>query len=195
MHLVTTWKRTGYAPLSESMATQLTDAYIRHQSPVNGPLNPSSRYISYNKLLQHWQWPIIYNKTCISKVDKSVCLFGKNGFEKHLMNISNTLRDYIDNGTTWTGRRIWLYADAVFYLQFIYINKNIKRVYLPRALALKVWILYTLIGLLRRGALEDTQNCGLRMRRERFPRHCGLAIPTRITTRASHTWCDACRDR
>ena len=30
------------------------------------------------------------------------------------------------------------------------------------------------------GLLPDTQNCGLRMRqkrRERFPRHCGLAIP------------------
>ena len=32
--------------------------------------------------------------------------------------------------------------------------------------------------------LPDTQNCGLRMRREyqeRFPRHRGLAIPTCIT--------------
>ena len=38
------------------------------------------------------------------------------------------------------------------------------------------------------GLLPDTQNCGLRMRREcreRFPRHCGLAIPACITARAS----------
>ena len=31
--------------------------------------------------------------------------------------------------------------------------------------------------------------------RERFPRHRGLAIPTCITARASHTCRDACRDR
>ena len=37
------------------------------------------------------------------------------------------------------------------------------------------------------GLLPDTQNYGLRMRREfreRFPRHRGLAIPTCITARA-----------
>ena len=31
--------------------------------------------------------------------------------------------------------------------------------------------------------------------RERYPRHCGLAIPTCITARAWRTCCDACRDR
>ena len=31
--------------------------------------------------------------------------------------------------------------------------------------------------------------------RERFPRHCGLAIPTCITARAGRTCRDACRDR
>ena len=39
----------------------------------------------------------------------------------------------------------------------------------------------------RMGLLPDTQNCGLRMRRECrecFPRHSGLAIPTCITARA-----------
>ena len=48
------------------------------------------------------------------------------------------------------------------------------------------------------GILPDTQNCGLRMRREcreRFRRHRGLAIPTCITARAWHTCRDACRDR
>ena len=42
------------------------------------------------------------------------------------------------------------------------------------------------------GLLPDTQNCGLRMRREcreRFPRHRGLAIPACITARASRAWC------
>ena len=33
------------------------------------------------------------------------------------------------------------------------------------------------------GLLPDTQNYGLRMRRECFPRHHGLAIPTFITAR------------
>ena len=48
------------------------------------------------------------------------------------------------------------------------------------------------------GLLPDTQNCVLYMRwecRERFPRHRWLAIPTCITTRASRTCRDACRDR
>ena len=48
------------------------------------------------------------------------------------------------------------------------------------------------------GLLPDTQNCGLRMRREcweRFPHHRVLAIPTRITARASRMCRDACRDR
>ena len=43
--------------------------------------------------------------------------------------------------------------------------------------------------------LPDTENCGLRMRRERFPRHWGVAIPTWITARGSRTRRDACRDR
>ena len=45
--------------------------------------------------------------------------------------------------------------------------------------------------------LADTQNCGLRMRREcreRFFRHRGLPIPTCITARAWCTCRDACRD-
>ena len=45
------------------------------------------------------------------------------------------------------------------------------------------------------GLLPDTQNCGLRMRREcreHFPHHRGLAIPTCITARASRTCRDAC---
>ena len=40
------------------------------------------------------------------------------------------------------------------------------------------------------GLLPDTQNCGLRMRREcreRFPRHRALAIPTCFTTRAGRS--------
>ena len=48
------------------------------------------------------------------------------------------------------------------------------------------------------GLLPDTWNCGLRMRREcqeRFPRYSGLATPTCITTPASRTCRDACRDR
>ena len=48
------------------------------------------------------------------------------------------------------------------------------------------------------GLLPDTQNLGVRMRREcreSFPRHHGLAIPTCITARASRTLHDACRDR
>ena len=48
------------------------------------------------------------------------------------------------------------------------------------------------------GLFPDTQNCELRMRREyrkRFPRHRGLAIPTCITARASHTCRDSYRDR
>ena len=50
------------------------------------------------------------------------------------------------------------------------------------------------------GPLPDTQNCGFRMRRrrecrERVPRQRGLAIPTCITARASHTCREACRDR
>ena len=46
------------------------------------------------------------------------------------------------------------------------------------------------------GLLPDTQNCGLRMRREcreRFPHQRGLAIPTYITTRALRTCRDAYR--
>ena len=46
--------------------------------------------------------------------------------------------------------------------------------------------------------LSDTENCGLRMRREcweRFPHHRGLAIPTCIAARAWRTCPDACRDR
>ena len=38
-------------------------------------------------------------------------------------------------------------------------------------------------------------NGGLRMRRERFPRHRWLAIPTSITASAWRTWRDVCRDR
>ena len=38
------------------------------------------------------------------------------------------------------------------------------------------------------GLLPDAHNRGLRMRRERFPRHRGLAIPTCIMARASRTW-------
>ena len=48
------------------------------------------------------------------------------------------------------------------------------------------------------GLLPDKQNCRLRMRREcreRFPRHHGFTIPSCITTRASRTCRDACRDR
>ena len=48
------------------------------------------------------------------------------------------------------------------------------------------------------GLLPDTQNCGLSMHREcqgHFPRHCGLAIPTCITARASRMCRVACRDR
>ena len=48
------------------------------------------------------------------------------------------------------------------------------------------------------GLLLDTRNCGTHMFREcrkRFPRHRGLAIPACITTRASRTRRDACRDR
>ena len=48
------------------------------------------------------------------------------------------------------------------------------------------------------GLLPDTQNCGVCMRREcrvHFPRLRGLAILTRITTRALRTCRDACRDR
>ena len=44
------------------------------------------------------------------------------------------------------------------------------------------------------GLLPDTQSCELRMRLECFPRHPGLAMPTCITARASHTCRDACRD-
>ena len=45
--------------------------------------------------------------------------------------------------------------------------------------------------------LPDTQNCVLRMRRERrecFPSHRGLAIPTSITARSSCTCRYACWD-
>ena len=48
------------------------------------------------------------------------------------------------------------------------------------------------------GLLPDTQNHGLRMRREsreHFPRHLRLAIPTCITARAWRMCRDACRDR
>ena len=48
------------------------------------------------------------------------------------------------------------------------------------------------------GLLPDTKSCGLRMRREcrgRFPRRCGLTIPTCITARALRTCRDACWDR
>ena len=48
------------------------------------------------------------------------------------------------------------------------------------------------------GLLPDTQNCGLRMRREcqeRFPRHGRLAIPACITARTWRTCRDACRGR
>ena len=48
------------------------------------------------------------------------------------------------------------------------------------------------------GLLSDTQNCGLRMRRERrkrFPRHQGLAIPTCITVRVGRMGPDAHRER
>ena len=43
--------------------------------------------------------------------------------------------------------------------------------------------------------LPDMLYCELRMRRERFPCHRGLAILTCITARASRTCRDACRDR
>ena len=59
-----------------------------------------------------------------------------------------------------------------------------------------IWVNVYCIVLM--GLLPDTKHCGLRMRREcreRFPRHCGLAIPTCITTRAWRTCRDACRDR
>ena len=52
-----------------------------------------------------------------------------------------------------------------------------------------------IVRLLTMGLLPDTYNCGLRMRRECFPRHRGLAIPTCITACASRTCRDACRDR
>ena len=48
------------------------------------------------------------------------------------------------------------------------------------------------------GLLPDVKNCGLRVRRkcrERFPRQRGLAIPTRITARASRSCRDTCRVR
>ena len=48
------------------------------------------------------------------------------------------------------------------------------------------------------GLLKDTQNYGLRMRREcreRFPRHHRSTIPTCITARLWRTCRDACRDR
>ena len=55
-----------------------------------------------------------------------------------------------------------------------------------------------MIPFLAMGLLPDTQNCGLRMRREcreRFPRRRRLAMPTCIRARASRTCRDACRDR
>ena len=45
------------------------------------------------------------------------------------------------------------------------------------------------------GLFPDTQNYGLRMRRECFPRHRGLAMPACIMARAWRTCRDACRDR
>ena len=45
------------------------------------------------------------------------------------------------------------------------------------------------------GLLPDTYDCGLCMRRERFPRHLGLAIPTCFTARVYRTCRDACHDR
>ena len=45
----------------------------------------------------------------------------------------------------------------------------------------------------RRPKLASGKNC-LRMRRECFPLHRGLAIPTCITARAWRTCHDACRD-
>ena len=44
------------------------------------------------------------------------------------------------------------------------------------------------------GLFPDMSNCGLRMRRERFPRHRGLAIATSIMACAWRTCRDACRD-
>ena len=76
--------------------------------------NPASRYINYNKLLQQWQWRITYTKTCIWKVNELSRLFGKSDYEKHLMNISNSLHN-IWNGTIWTGLITWLCADVGFY--------------------------------------------------------------------------------
>ena len=48
------------------------------------------------------------------------------------------------------------------------------------------------------GLLPDTQNCGSRMSREcreRFPRHCRLAIPTCIKARVWRPCRDTCRGR
>ena len=57
-------------------------------------LGRASRYINYNKLLQQWQWPIIHNKTCICRVKKLACLFGKNDYEEHSMNLSISRHEY-----------------------------------------------------------------------------------------------------
>ena len=45
------------------------------------------------------------------------------------------------------------------------------------------------------GPLQHTFNCGLHMRRVRFPRHHGLAIQACITVHAWRTCRDACRGR
>ena len=55
-------------------------------------------------------------------------------------------------------------------------------------------ILQSVLVLFRMGLLPDTQNCGLRMRREcreRFPRHRGLTIPacTTAPARPHVPWC------
>ena len=68
----------------------------------------------------------------------------------------------------------------------------------PRKKQVGYVVAYQPSNRLAMGLLPDTQNCGLRMRREcreRFPRHRRLEIPACITAHAWRTCRDACQDR
>ena len=58
------------------------------------------------------------------------------------------------------------------------------------------WSIYVMIAarVSTMSLLPDTQNCGVRMRRECFPRLRRLAIPTCNTARALRTCRDTCWD-
>ena len=124
------------------MATYLTDTYIRHQSSINEASNPASRYIKYNRLLQQCLWPITFNKTCFSKVNKLACRIAgmimamvqseqvlEHDFVQVLPFIWSLQRIYL-NGCIHQGLWLWWYGFSahllVCYVMCLWYSLSIR---------------------------------------------------------------------